>query len=148
MKHAPLPDFRKAPLRTLVEALEDASRHLQPEQRELVRALCCQGVPAHRLAALRARSESPRSLRRRVKTLARRALSPHFQFVLARRDHWPPERRLVATLCVLEGRTMKDAADRASLTLHAVRAHMHAVRALMSAHVSTRRSRRAQERAA
>lgn len=124
-------DLRRTRLRSVSEALEDLARYLEPEDRELVLAVYCQGIPATRLAALRARNESARTIRRRVRALAQRALSPRFEFVVLSRDSWDPLRRKVATRCILEGRAQRDAARDLNTSLYTVRAHLHAIEALM-----------------
>lgn len=71
-----------------------------------------------------------RSLRRRLRRLVSRVTSRRFVGVMRQRDGWSPTRRRVATACVLEGLTMREASARLGVSYHVVRRHMDAVAAL------------------
>jgi len=122
-------DLRRRDTREWAETIASRAEHLLPEDRALVRAVFGDGMDAKRVARLQ--GEPSRTVRRRVRSLAARVLSPEFEFVLARRDAWPRTRRLVATACVVQGRTLREAASHLQMSLHAVRRQMDAVRALM-----------------
>lgn len=126
-------DLRRRRRQDLAEAVIRRSAWLLPDDRALLRTVYQDGVRIASLATLRGRSESPRSLRRRVRVLVQRVLSARFTFVLRERDRWPPTRRRVAAACVLQGRTMRSAAHHLQISLHEVRRHLDAINALLSA---------------
>lgn len=121
-------DLRRRDTREWAEVIATRAEHLLPDDRALVRAVFEDGLDAKRVARLQ--GANSRTVRRRVRALAQRVLSPEFEFVLRRRDGWPRTRRLVATACVLHGRTLREAAAHLRMTLHAVRRQMDLVRAL------------------
>jgi hypothetical protein len=110
------------------------SEFLLPEDRELVRSVFGEGMDANRVARLR--GEKTRAVRRRVRQLAERVMSREFEFVARRCEGWPRGRRLVANACVLQGRTLREAAAHLRMTLHEVRRQMDLVHALIDAEVS------------
>jgi DNA-directed RNA polymerase specialized sigma24 family protein len=80
----------------------------------------------------RMRGVSPRTVAHQVRRLSRRVLSPEFAFVVAKRRAWSRSRARVATLCFIQGCSIRDAARKTRLSFHAVRRHHDAVLALMS----------------
>ncbi len=123
-------DLRRRTQRDLAERVLIRSEWLMPDERALLAAVYRDGATTVELAALS--GMSPKSVRTRVKRLVARVLSPGFEFVMRRRDSWPAERRRVATAFFLQGRSQRDAARFLRLTLHEVRRHIDAVRALAS----------------
>ncbi len=121
-------DLRRRHGREEVEAVLALAEHVSPEERSLLRAVFESGLPVGEMA--RVRGCSARTLRREVRALVRRVMDPRFVFVLSRRDLWGPSRRRVASACVVQGLTMREAAQVAGMSLHAVRRHMGAVEAL------------------
>ncbi|MEZ6242702.1 MAG: hypothetical protein R3B57_06625 [Phycisphaerales bacterium] len=101
---------------------------LSPADRALVHAHYRDGRSVVEIARLG--GGSPRSLRRRLKRVVERELDPLFAFVARRRGSWSGTRRRVATSLVLEGRSMRETGERLGLSLHTVRRHHDAVRAL------------------
>lgn len=84
-----------------------------------------------------------RTLRRRVRQIAARVLSPIFVFVVAHLDPsdpgerrrlglpcWSPTRRKIAQACVVRGLSFREAASELRVSLHTVRREMQSVRAL------------------
>lgn len=122
-------DLRRRRRREIAQVLIERSEWLLPADRALVRTVYEEGMSAREAAALT--GESVRAIRRRLRGLVRRMLSPRFEYVLRHRDGWPPTRRRVATACVLQGRTMRQAAEDLRLTLHPVRRHMAAIDVLV-----------------
>jgi DNA-directed RNA polymerase specialized sigma24 family protein len=124
-------DLRRRIPRDLADILVLRASHLLPEDRALISAVYQDNLSAIQVAELL--NVSPRAIRRRIRVLVQRLLSPRFEFVTRRSRHWGPTRRKVARACVLEGRTLRDAADTLGLTLHTVRRHMDAIAAQQEA---------------
>ncbi|MGP1310653.1 MAG: hypothetical protein ACTS27_10690 [Phycisphaerales bacterium] len=122
-------DLRRRDTREWAETIALRAEHLLPDDRSLARAVFADGMDAKRVAALR--GERPRTVRRRVRALAERVLSREFEYVMTHRESWPRTRRLVATSCVLQGRTFREAAAHLRVSLHTVRRQMDLVRALL-----------------
>ncbi len=124
-------DLRRKETRELGEVIVARAEFLLPDDRALVCAVFGEGMDSERVARLR--GETARGVRRRVRKLAERVMSREFEVVAGHRDAWPRARRLVATACVLQGRTMREAARHLRMTLHEVRRQMDLVRALVDA---------------
>ncbi len=108
---------------------------LTPEDRELVTSVFGEGLSV--AAYTRRRREhdpvapvSVRTARRRLRRLVTRLLSPRFAFVIENRGDWPATRRRAAMACVVQGLSLREAASKMGVSLHAVRRHMDAVEAL------------------
>jgi DNA-directed RNA polymerase specialized sigma24 family protein len=113
--------------RELTESLARLADDLAPDDRALIRAVYADGKTAVDVARLS--GADPRAVRRRVRRLTRRVLSPEYLFVLRHKDRWPAPRRRVAVACFLHGRTMRDAARQLRMPLYTVRRHCDAVHA-------------------
>jgi len=124
-------DLRRRRSRDLTDLIVSRAEWLAPEDRALILAVYRDGSTAEDIARLS--GQSPRTVRRRLRALVRRALSSLFEYVLRHRDDWSPTRRRVATACVLQGRTLREASKFLRLSLHTVRRQMEAVRALHEA---------------
>lgn len=122
-------DLRRRETREMAEVIVDRSEWLLPPDRDLVRAVFARGLTTLEASSLT--GLALRRTRRRVRLLARRVLSAEFAFVVSRREAWPPLRRRVATACVLEGRTLREAAAHLRVSLHTVRTQMDVLRAMM-----------------
>jgi DNA-directed RNA polymerase specialized sigma24 family protein len=85
-------------------------------------------------------------MRRRIRRLTQRLLSPKFEFVMRYLDPadqaersrlglpcWPPRRRQVALHAVVLGRSLRGTAAALGVTMHAVRREMQAINALFEA---------------
>ncbi|MGD9789757.1 MAG: hypothetical protein AB7Q00_04190 [Phycisphaerales bacterium] len=97
----------------------ERSAALPTHERLLIVAAYRDGMSAVQLALTLKTSAS--IIRRCLKRLVHRLLSPRYIFVLTQRDLWPSTCRKVATACFIEGRSQRDAAERLGLTLHTVR---------------------------
>lgn len=124
-------DLRRRRSRELSELLVAAAEWTAPEDRAVIHAIYRDGMTARALAELR--QVPARVVRRQVRRLASRLLSPRYLFVVRNRDHWPSLRRRVATVCVVHGRTMRQAAEFLGVSLHTVRREMSIVDALFNA---------------
>ncbi len=124
-------DLRRRIPRDLAELLVHRAEHLLPEDRALIAAVYQDNLSAAQVAELV--GVAPRVIRRRVRLLVHRLLSPRYEFVTRQHRHWGPTRRKVARACILEGRTLRDAATHLDLTLHTVRRHMDAIAAQQEA---------------
>lgn len=129
-------DLRRRRQRDMVEHLLDRAACLPPDDLALLRAVYADGRTAVELAALM-RCDA-RALRRRIRRLVERLLSPRFLFVLRHRDGWSATRKRVATACVLHGRSLREAAAELRLSLHTVRRHLDAVNALFETIMGSR----------
>ena len=124
-------DLRRRSVRDEAETLVDRAAWALPEDRRLIEAVYREGMPARAVAELR--GEKAEQVRRRLRRVVRRLLSEEFVFVLRERDGWPQERRRVATACVLQGRSMRDAAKHLKVSFQEVRKQMQVVDALFEA---------------
>jgi len=101
---------------------------LDPPDRAIIEAIYREGITTAELA--RRLGADVRVLRRRRRRLVARMLCPLFAFVALNRDAWGPTRRRVATACVLQGRSLRQATRSLGLSLHTVRRHLAAVEAM------------------
>jgi DNA-directed RNA polymerase specialized sigma24 family protein len=120
-----LTDRRFVHRRDLTESLARLAEDLPPADRALIRAVYADGKSAVEVGRLS--GTDPRAVRRRIRRLARRVLSPEYLFVLRHRDRWPAARRKVAVACILHGRSMRDASRELRIPLYTVRRHCEAV---------------------
>jgi DNA-directed RNA polymerase specialized sigma24 family protein len=124
-------DFRRQTPRHIAELLLVRADLLAPDDAAILDACFNRGLNVAQVARIR---EVPvTTLRRRLRRLIFRVVSPYFEFVLRTSDHWPLTRRRVARAVVLEGRSLREAADALDLPIHAVRLHANAVRAAFDA---------------
>jgi len=113
---------------------------LPPAERILVETVYREGASAKAVALLR--GDSPRKVRRQLKTILQRMLEAKFVFVARERDRWPRQRERVATACVLHGCSLRQSAQRLDVSLHTVRRHMQAVQTLFEADLGAKRAAR------
>lgn len=111
-----------------VERILQRAAHLPEPDRVILQAIYELRVPAREVARLH--GTSARAVRRRVRALVRRVLSPAFAFVAQRAPEWPETLRLVATMCVLHARSIRDTARLLDMSYHSVRRLRQAVHAL------------------
>jgi len=130
-------DLRRGFRRDLAETLVERAAHLPAHDRMLVEAVFREGRSISELSRLWGdpppRGRSPRSLRRRLRKLVERLLSPGYVVVAQHLGRWSPGRRRVATACVLHGKSLREAAESLGMTLHSVRRHFEAVNAVVDA---------------
>ena len=124
-------DLRRRMPRDVADLLVTRAEWLLAEDRALICAVYRDNMTARQVAELR--GTSARAVRRRLRALVQRLLSPRYEFVAQRREKWAPTRARVAVACVLQGRTLRGAAEHLKLSLHTVRRHMDAVAAQLEA---------------
>ncbi|TVQ75472.1 MAG: hypothetical protein EA380_10775 [Phycisphaeraceae bacterium] len=122
-------DLRRRGTRRYAEVALARSAHALPDDRALLEAVYERGVPAARVAALM--HQPPRLVRRRLRIVIERLMSPEAGFVLRHMREWEPQRRRIATACILQGRSMREASRHLRMSLHTVRRELDAIRALM-----------------
>lgn len=112
----------------LARRLLELAEFLPDEDRVLLQAVYDRGMsPIEFARAIRAR---PRAIRHRVRGLVERVSSPLFQFVATQQGAWTSQRRLIAELNVLRGRSQRDVAQRLGVSLHLVRQELLRIRVL------------------
>lgn len=124
-------DLRRRRTRELTDLVLTRAEHLAPEDRALVEAIYDRGMRVRALAHLR--GEPVRSVRRKVRAIVVRMMSPRFEFVIRESKSWTPTRRRIAIACILHGKTLREASDSLHISLHLVRRHMDAVNVLADA---------------
>ena len=132
-------DMRRSLHREHAETIVARASVLPPQERALLESVYEEGMTVARLAGLR--NECPRALRRRLRRLIARVLSPRYAFVMSARAGWTPARRKIATDVVLHGRSMRRSAEALGYTFHTVRKEMQSVDALFEASLSFGRER-------
>jgi len=125
--------------RAELEELMRLAIHLNTPDRDLLAAVYNDGIPLRRIGRiLGIRSQA--TLARRVRRALDRLTNPLFRQVLGARNHWPAERRAVAELVLLRGVTNRQAADELGLSLHRVRQHLAAIKAVLGERVPSAES--------
>jgi len=124
-------DLRRRRSRDLADTVLARCDALPESDAILLRAVFGDNRPMTEIALL---SQTPvRRLRRRVRKLLDRLLSPTFGFVLAQSNGWTLPRRRVARAVVIEGKSYRTAGRDLGLSLHAVRRHCACVHAMCEA---------------
>ena len=121
----PYVDLRRHRNQPLAESLLDAAQFLDEPDRALIVAIFRNGDTVNAVAARRGCSRH--AVSRRVRMLADRLTSPRFMFALACLPDWPNERQAIARACILNGRSVRDAATSLRLTLYTVRRELHLI---------------------
>jgi hypothetical protein len=103
-----------------------AAEHLRESEASLLRAVFERGQPVRELAAVA--GVTPRSIRRRVAGILRRVTRAEFVFVVHHRRGWTPRTARLASLVVLQGRTVAQAAREVGCTYHTARKVIQGVR--------------------
>lgn len=124
-------DLRRRRSPVVVEELVHRAALLPEADRGLLLAVYRDATPARTVAALR--GLDVRRVRRRVRLLVQRVLSPRFGFVMDHMASWPRGRRRVAQAVVIEGRSLREASETLGMTVHAVRRRMEEIRLLEQA---------------
>ena len=125
-------DLRRKRQRDLADSILSRAEYLARPDRTLILAVYEDNRRISHLA--RMMGLHPRSLRRRIRRLIERMMSPKFAFVAARRDQWSATQRRVATACVLHGLSIKAASEQLKLSHYTVRKHCDIVQTLFSAY--------------
>ena len=115
----------------------DRATVLAAPDRLLLEAVFRDGRTAVQVASLT--GQPVRCVRRRVKRLVKRLVSPEFVFIVQHREKWPGTRRRIADACVIEGRSMQQAAKHLRLSFHSVRRHMEVIAGFFEAAVPGKR---------
>jgi DNA-directed RNA polymerase specialized sigma24 family protein len=113
------PDLRRRVTEEVVDRLLERATCLPLTDRALLRAVYRDRQSTVELARLL--GSAPRQVRRRLRRLVARVLSPEFIFVLRHRESWPRLRAEVATACILEGKSLRQAARDLDRSLTSVR---------------------------
>ncbi len=128
-EHEQSVDLRRKRRADLAAELVTRAKWLPAEERELIRTVYEHGRPVSELAPLLC--VSPRTLRRRCRRAVSRALSEEYLFVLRHRDRWPSLMAQVATMCMVEGKSLRTAAAALGVSFHTVRRYRALVVGLM-----------------
>jgi DNA-directed RNA polymerase specialized sigma24 family protein len=130
-------DLRRGIRREFAAALVERAAHLPEADRLLIEGVFRDGRSIAQIAEVWIKNPdpayTPKSLRRRLHRLVERLRSPAFALVAQHRDRWNPPMARVATACVLQGRSLREAADSLGMSLHTVRRHLDAVTAIAEA---------------
>jgi len=121
-------DLRRKRSRRLVEMIQEGSQHLPEPEKNLLVAIFEHGDPISKVA--REAAADPRKLGRQVRRITQRVLDPRFRFVADHQSKWRPTRRKVACACVIEGLSIREAAEKLSLSAYTVRKHKEVIDAL------------------
>jgi DNA-directed RNA polymerase specialized sigma24 family protein len=129
---------RRRPDRALLESGAAAAERmlalaewLPPTDRALIVAMYKDGLSG--VAIARLRGEPVEVVRRRLARVIKRMNTPVFALVAVQSSAWPRARAEAARLCVLEGLSIRAAAERAGITAHQVRREIITVRAMAEA---------------
>jgi hypothetical protein len=124
-------DLRRKDGREPTQRLLHLAEGLPAPDRELLRSVFQDGRRVVEVAALV--GTDSRTLQRRVRRLAARLGTPLYAFALEHRGRWPALRRRIATSCILEGRSLRQASAEMAVSIYTVRRHYEAVLALFEA---------------
>ncbi|MFG0275079.1 MAG: hypothetical protein ACF8QF_08480 [Phycisphaerales bacterium] len=124
-------DLRRRRTPLVVEEVVLRAALLPEADRALLLAVYRDATPARTIAELR--GLHVRRVRRRVRSLVQRVLSPRFGFVMDHMASWPRTRRRVAQAVVIEGRPRREASETLGVTIHTVRRRMEEIRLLEQA---------------
>lgn len=105
--------------RAWVERILDLARHLDEPDRLLIEQVYRHGRPIAELARLT--GTNMRTLQRRVAHLILRMRRRDYQFVACQPELLPKHVRRVAQHVILEGKSLREAAEKTNLSLHQVR---------------------------
>jgi DNA-directed RNA polymerase specialized sigma24 family protein len=109
-----------------IEQVTTLARHLPVDDRALIQGVFERGMTPTAMA--RTMGDSPDTVRKRVRRIARRLGSPLFRFVVRNMDHWPDIRRSVADAVVLRGYSYRRAARLLNVTIYRVRTEHERIR--------------------
>ena len=109
----------------------ELAQHLAPTDRAILQLAYADGKTIPQIAAL---IGAPRhATQRRLRRLTRRVLTPEFAFIAPQLGELDAVARAVARCCIIEGRSVRDAAAHLRTTQHAVRAARHTLLAMARA---------------
>lgn len=125
-------DLRRKRQRDMADSILSRAEYLARPDRTLILAVYEDNRRISDLA--RMMDHHPRTLRRRIRRLIERMMSPKFAFVASRRDQWSATQRRVATACVLQGLSIRAASEQLKLSHYTVRKHCDIVQTLFEAY--------------
>ncbi len=123
-------DLRRRSVRDRAEQFVALAEWLHPTERALIESVFDRGMTVSELALMS--GGDPRLLQRRLRRLLRRMNSREFREVIRRADLWPVMRRGIARACILQGLTLRRAAEELGLSVHTVREQLAIIRAAIS----------------
>ncbi|MCC6659558.1 MAG: hypothetical protein IT437_01600 [Phycisphaerales bacterium] len=123
-------DLRRRVRSDLARLIARRAAALEPADRTLVCSVFELGRPVAEVGRLLGQADA-RSLRKRLRRLSARVLTPEYAFVIGHRDRWPPLRRAVATERFIHGRSFREIARHNGLSYYSVRMHTRAVEELV-----------------
>ena len=138
-------DLRRVPDRDTIETLLQRARYLMPEDGAILIACYQDGLRISDLANLR--QMSIRTMRRHIKRLAIRIISPIFEYVMLYESSWPATRARIARAVYLEGQSLRAVADSLHMSLHIVRRQAQCIRAIYEDHAYSNSAPRSPRRA-
>ena len=121
-------DLRRRPNLSLSQWLLTIAPYLDHEEQALIEAIFGVGATLSTVARLTGRSRH--AVGRRLRHITQRATDPRFAWTVACLPEWPELRAHVARQVIIQGRTIRDAADHLNVTQHAVRNEMATINAL------------------
>ena len=124
-------DLRRRPTEAESALILKSLKWLPADEQSLMRAVYARKTPVAHVARLM--GESPVALRRRIRAIVRRVLSPAFQYAALRRDRLSPSMRRVATSCILHGVSLRDASEELKMSYHTARRHRSVILGLVDA---------------
>jgi hypothetical protein len=119
------------------ERLLVLASHLPLPDQALLHTLLREGLPVRSVAKLR--STTSRAVRRRAHVLVTRLRDPVFAVVIALGAGWPPRRRRIAHMSMVEGASSRAVCEHLEVSMHTVRRELAEVRAITEALVLTGR---------
>jgi DNA-directed RNA polymerase specialized sigma24 family protein len=133
-------DLRLRLRRQAAETIVERAQLLNPADRGLLEAVYSSGHSVQQVGRLMGvvAPNRLRRLRARVRQLVARVGDPQFVFVSQAKASWPPARREVAELCIMQGASMRDAARRMGVSLYTVRQHRQRIETLYEASLAVR----------
>lgn len=127
-RSASLVDLRRRDSRRCGADYVAAAAWLEADEAALVRAIFDQGVTL--ADAARLAGTSTRTTSARLRRIVRRITSPKFLYVLRHRATWPAARARVGMVCIVNGRSAREAARRLSISMHQARRELALIGAL------------------
>lgn len=102
---------------------------LPPAERWLIEGVYLRHLSLKELASL---NRTPaRTLRRRIRWITLRMLTPEFAYVALHRGGWRPQLKAIATACFIEGQALRTTARRMNIPYHDARSLRAAVQAMV-----------------
>ena len=132
-------DLRRTRSRDFIRSVFERAKHLPDPERALLTEIYLNGKSIAAVAKLR--DENVTLLRRQVRRITTRVLTPRYRYVTEHQSAWRPTRRKVAGACVIEGLSIRDASIKLNMSNYLVRKHRDAIEALFESRPSQNRAR-------